>query len=75
MTRPGSGLGIGMGLRYLGSSSLSRWACRASMRELRIASTFSSGSSAVAAPKQRNSEGGREVATGLVVIFVPKVPI
>jgi hypothetical protein len=31
-----------MGLRYLGSSSLSRWACRASMRELRIASTFSS---------------------------------
>ena len=30
MTRPGSGFGIGMRLRYLGSSSLSRCACRGS---------------------------------------------
>src|SRR5689334_6413418 len=41
-------VGIGMHLRYLGSRSLSRWAWRGSMREVRIASTFSSGNSAVA---------------------------
>src|SRR6266849_5123023 len=31
MTRPGSGLGIGMPLRYFGSSMVSRGVCRASM--------------------------------------------
>ena len=48
MTSPGSRLGIGMGLRYSGSSILSRSACRGSMRDEPLASTLSSGRLAVA---------------------------